>query len=83
VSSFNGLSTVEIDFEAIGVCERCGRRLTDELCKHATQEQMAIQYAAEQILANELAAEKIIKALEAKIKGVKDEEVYSIPLVKK
>lgn len=68
MGSYNSLSDIEIDLEAIGVCVKCGRRLTDEICEHATQEQLAIQYAAEQILANELAAAKMVEVLEAAIK---------------
>lgn len=39
MGSYNPLSRINISLEKAGICETCGRRLTDPKCEHSTAEQ--------------------------------------------
>ena len=39
MGSYNPLNRVKISLERAGICETCGRRLTDPKCEHSTPEQ--------------------------------------------
>ena len=38
---YNGLNAVKVDLAKAGICKQDGRRFTDPLCTHATDEQIA------------------------------------------
>jgi hypothetical protein len=42
---YNGLNGVKTDLAKCGICKQCGRRFTDVLCEHATDEQRAYTIA--------------------------------------
>jgi hypothetical protein len=40
MTSYNGLNSIKTDLSKAGICDQCGRRLTDTACGHGTPEQI-------------------------------------------
>lgn len=55
MNGYNGLNQHKINLSEIGICPICGRRFTDLKCEHATEQERALWWAAEQANANDKA----------------------------